>query len=195
MAEEQLKIKKRKRTGHRASATRLVGQLKDNLEQEDGPDIPRLRQQRVSLTTKLDILVKLDDEILDMTVEDEIEQEIDLADQVRERLTLAISEIDHALDQAGELVTPSSVNAPPKERSGSRSPDRGSPTPPRDRSRSNTHRWRQAKSPTRQLESLPHPLLPHPPLPHPPLPRPLLRCNHQPVWSYPNLRLIDMMET
>ena len=72
--------------------------------------MPKLRQQRSLLSTKLEILSKLDEEILKLTPEDNIEQEIDIADQVKEKVCLAINNIDHVLNQAGQQVIPTSVN-------------------------------------------------------------------------------------
>ena len=60
---------------------RLIGQLKDNLEEENGPNMPKLRQQRSLLSNKLEILFKLAEEILELTPEDDIEQEIHIANQ------------------------------------------------------------------------------------------------------------------
>ena len=105
-------MKKLKKRGHYGSMTRLIGQLKDNLEEENGPNVLKLRQQRSLLSTKLEILSKLDEEILELTPEDDIEQEIDLADQTKEKVCLAINDIDHALDQVGQQVIPASVNLP-----------------------------------------------------------------------------------
>ena len=92
--------------------TKLIGQLKDNLEEENGPNVPKLRQQRSLLSAKLEILSKLDEDILELTPEDDIEQEIDLADQTKENVCLAINDINHGLDQAGQQVIPASLNLP-----------------------------------------------------------------------------------
>ena len=68
--------------------------------------MPELRQQSSLLSAKLEVLSKLDEEILELTPEDNIEQKIDLADQTKEKLCLAIIDIDHVLDQAGQRVIP-----------------------------------------------------------------------------------------
>ena len=112
MLAEEVRVKQLKRRGHCGSVTRLIVQLKSNLEEENGPNVPKLRQQRSLLSAKLEILSKLDEEILELTPEGEIEQEIDLADQTKEKICLAINDIDHALDQAGQQVIPASVNLP-----------------------------------------------------------------------------------
>ena len=112
MSAEEVKMKRLKRRGHCESMTRLIGQLMDNLEEEKGPNMLKLRQQRSLVSAKFDILSKQDEEILEMTPEDDIEQEIDLADQTKEKVCLAINDIDHALDQAGQQIIPASVNLP-----------------------------------------------------------------------------------
>ena len=81
MSGNEVKVKKLKRRGHCGSMRRLIGQLKDNLEEENGPNMPKLRQQRSLLSTKLEILFKLAEEILELTPEDDIEQEIHIANQ------------------------------------------------------------------------------------------------------------------
>ena len=106
MSAEEVRVKKLKRRGHCRSVTRLMGQLKSNLEEENGPNVPKLRQQRSLL------FAKLDEEIFELTPEGEIEQEIDLADQTKEKICLAINDIDHAFDYAGQQVIPASVNLP-----------------------------------------------------------------------------------
>ena len=59
MSAKEVRVKKLKRGGHHGSIIRLIGQLKDNLE-ENGPNVPKLRQQRSLLSAKLEILSKLD---------------------------------------------------------------------------------------------------------------------------------------
>ena len=83
MSGEEVRMKKLKRKGHCGSMKSLIGQLKDNLEEENGPNVQKQRQQRSLLSTKLEILSKLDEEILGLTPEDNMEQEIGLADQTK----------------------------------------------------------------------------------------------------------------
>ena len=92
--------------------TRLMHQFKNILEEENGPNVSKLRQQWSLLSTKLEILSKLNKEILKLTPEDNIEQEIDLADQTKEKVCSAINNIDHTLNQAGQEVIPVSDNLP-----------------------------------------------------------------------------------
>ena len=74
--------------------------------------MPKLKQEKSLLS--LEILSKLDEEIFKLTPEHDIEQKIDPADQTKEKVCLAINDIDHALDQAGQQVIPASVNLPSK---------------------------------------------------------------------------------
>ena len=74
--------------------------------------MPNLRQQRSLLFAKLEILCKIDEEILELTPEDDKEQEIDQADQAKEKVCLAINDIDNTLNQDGQQVIPASVNLP-----------------------------------------------------------------------------------
>ena len=86
--------KKRVRGAHRASVTRLVVQLEEAL---GGKDTHRLRQLRQSLTDKSDILVRLDNELLELVKEEELEAEVEQADQIKEKISLSIIHIDDAL--------------------------------------------------------------------------------------------------
>ena len=96
MLVEEVRVKKLKRRGHHGSVTRLIGQLKDDLQEENSPNMPKLRQQRSLLSVKLEILSKLNEEILELTPEDDIEQGIDQADQTKEKVCLTINDIDHS---------------------------------------------------------------------------------------------------
>ena len=60
-------------------------------------DVGRLKQLRQSLKNKIDILSKLDEELLLSVGEEELDYEIEQADIVRERAELAIIQLDEAL--------------------------------------------------------------------------------------------------
>ena len=49
------------------------------------------------LSGKLDILSKLDDELIEMVTEDELDHEVEQADIIKERIGLCIMDIDEAL--------------------------------------------------------------------------------------------------
>ena len=60
-------------------------------------DVGRLKQLRQSLKNKIDVLSKLDEELLLSVGEEELNYEIEQADIVRERAELAIIQLDEAL--------------------------------------------------------------------------------------------------
>ena len=70
------------RAAHRDAVTRLINQMDEALLAADGG---RLKQLRQSLKDKIDILLKLDEELLLSVGEEELEYEIEQADIVRER--------------------------------------------------------------------------------------------------------------
>lgn len=93
--------KKKVRAAHRASVTRMMAQAQD-LTAEEGLDLPKLRHKREGIAAKAQILGKLDQEIVEEVHEDNLESEIEGADLVRERIELAIMELDSALSAAAE---------------------------------------------------------------------------------------------
>ena len=99
--------KKKVRAGHRGTATRLIREASENLQAEEGPDLAKLRQQKLSLEQKVQVLSNLDSEILELTPTEELEEEIMQADIVKEKLGLAIIGIETALCPA---LTPSEVH-------------------------------------------------------------------------------------
>ena len=105
--------KKRVRAAHRGSATRILGQISDNLESTDGPNLTRLRQQNQSLSEKLVTLSELDKELIDLVEEEDLDQEVEKADTIREKMTLAIIEVDRVLNEATAKVG----QAPPSDSS------------------------------------------------------------------------------
>lgn len=90
-AEELATLRTKKanvRRAHRASATRFINQVDDTVESRDGR---RLRQLKQSLSNKLTVLSKLDDEVF------EEDAEVEQADGIREKIELAILTIEDAL--------------------------------------------------------------------------------------------------
>ena len=103
MAErENLGRKKKVRAAHRASVTRMIAQAQELLSSEDGLEPAKLKQKREALAAKAELLNKLDADIVEAVDEDELEEEIDGADAVRERIELTIIELDSALDAAAD---------------------------------------------------------------------------------------------
>ena len=90
---EALARNKKVRAGHRSSATRLMHQLEGEYEIDDGPTLDRL----MSLNQKLDKIRELDEEILALVDDDGIENEIEQADQFKERIQQAIIRVEHKI--------------------------------------------------------------------------------------------------
>ena len=86
MADALEKKKKNARRGHRGSATKLIGRINTALSASP-TDEDKLRQLQLSLTDKLlQVLKVLDDDIVDVTPEDEVAREIEQADKAREEI-------------------------------------------------------------------------------------------------------------
>lgn len=98
--------KKKVRAAHRGSATRIMGQTYENLGSGEGPNLSRLRQQKVSLTEKLELLSKLDDELIEVVTEEELEAEVEQADIVREKIRVCVNDIDQALEHRSKGRAP-----------------------------------------------------------------------------------------
>ena len=57
--------------------TRIIGQAYES---------PRLRQQKSLPSEKLDVISKLDDELIKMVAEEELDHEVEQADIIKERI-------------------------------------------------------------------------------------------------------------
>ena len=93
--------KKRVRSGHRSSTTRLLAQANDELQSLER-NLAKLQQLKVALLEKLDVLRALDAEIVELSLiltEDELDDEILQADTFTEKIRLAVIEIDAALSK------------------------------------------------------------------------------------------------
>ena len=67
------------------SVTRIVYQVYKSLESGGALSVPRLRQQKSLLPWKLDVLSKLDEELIEIGAEDELDHEVEQADVIKER--------------------------------------------------------------------------------------------------------------
>ena len=96
---ELLVRKRRVRAGHRSSATKMIGQVREALEPEGAEtNLSMLKQRRAALEEKMELLRRLDEEILDaLTEEDDFTDEIEQADDYRGKLQMAIIDIDAAI--------------------------------------------------------------------------------------------------
>ena len=90
--------KKSIRKGHRGSAVRVVNQVDEIVG--GGPDLAKLAQLKLSLTEKLETLNRLDQEILELTEEDNISTEIEQADTFKDRIYTSLVKIDRATPTA-----------------------------------------------------------------------------------------------
>ena len=96
---EGLTRKRKVRAAHRGSVTRIISQVYESLESGEALNLPRLRQQKLQLSGKLDVLSKLDDELIEMVAEDELDVEVEQADVIKEKIGLCFMDIDQALEQ------------------------------------------------------------------------------------------------
>ena len=82
---EALPRKKRIRAGHHSSATRILGQITTALEGTP-PDQDRLALLKLTLNAKLETLNRLDSEIIELTAEADLDDEIQQSDDYKERI-------------------------------------------------------------------------------------------------------------
>ena len=95
--EEQAALRRKRvnvRRAHRASTTKSINQIDGAIESND---VRRLRQLKQSLTGKLTVLAKLNEDILELTDESELEAEVEQADETQEKIDLAILTTEDAL--------------------------------------------------------------------------------------------------
>ena len=111
---EGLSRKKRIRAGHRASATRTMKQI-DALLAVPGAEEPKLAQLKLSLEEKLETLKQLDTEMLELTGEEELENEIQQADEFKDEIYSALVKLRPASVSAPVLVTTTSRVLPPSD--------------------------------------------------------------------------------
>ena len=110
MSKEALPRKKKIHAGHRASTTRLLNQI-DGALGATPTDSDKLAQLKLSLQEKLETLKQLDSEIVDLTPEDGLEEEIEQADGYKDNVYRALTMIDKALSAKHSHSTPA-VSAP-----------------------------------------------------------------------------------
>ena len=85
------------RAGHRASVTRIIAQVQQALESEE-LNSSKLKQQLQTLREKVDVLRKLDSDILSaLETEEDITGDIEQADIVKETLESTIFDLEAAL--------------------------------------------------------------------------------------------------
>jgi len=94
---EALARTKKVQAGHRRSVIRLMHQLAGEYEIDDGPTLDRLMQCKVSLNEKLTKLCQLDEQILALVEDDDIENEIEQADQFKEKIQQSVFCVMHKI--------------------------------------------------------------------------------------------------
>ena len=88
-------VRKKVRASHRSSVTRIVGQLDNTLK---SADMRKLKQLKHSLAKKSSILARLNEEMIEATEEEQLEAEIEQADLIREKISLAVISIEETLE-------------------------------------------------------------------------------------------------
>ena len=101
---EGLSRKKRIRAGHRVSATRILNQI-DGALPAVTPDSAKLSQLKLSLQEKLETLKLLDAEIVELTPEEGLVEEIEQADGYKEGVYTAMINLEKQLSTP--IATPS----------------------------------------------------------------------------------------
>ena len=92
----ELVKQKKIRAGHRASTTRILGQIDPCLAAVPF-EASKVTQCKRSLESKLQALTTVDHEILDLTEDDGVEAEIVQADEVKESIYWTLSWLELAL--------------------------------------------------------------------------------------------------
>ena len=142
---EALSRKKKIRAAHRASVTRMITQSKEML---GSGEAAKLKQKKQTLQLKSELLLKLDAEIVEMVEEDGLDEEVEQADVVQERIELAIIDLDSALDRAmaTKVYKPSASHS---AESGETTDELTDPIPPlEDSTGHNSHETTPTASPT-----------------------------------------------
>ena len=108
--------KKKIRSGHRSSATRMVNRVGETIKAfEDDPttelDVKGLLQLKLSLNEKLSTLKTLDGEILELVEDAAVEDEIEQADAYKEKVYAATVDIDKHCTSIAASRTPDTTRA------------------------------------------------------------------------------------
>ena len=110
----ELARKRRVRAGQRASVTRILGLIEPCLAAVP-VDVSKITQYKRSLEGKLQALTTLDEDILGLTDEDAIEAEIVQADETKEGIYQALSQLELALGPQAPRTPPHTPPTPPAD--------------------------------------------------------------------------------
>lgn len=96
---EGLARKRRIRAGHKASATKTIAKVDELMAAPDGDKIDKskISQLKLSLEEKLATVKQLDGDILELTEDDKVDEEIEQADLFKEGIYTAIVRIERLL--------------------------------------------------------------------------------------------------
>lgn len=92
--------RKKMRGGHRASAQRIIRQIYKAIESTDDAEsvCHKLEQYKVALQKKSDTVRELDSVILDLVDENDLEEEIGVADEFKEKVYKAMFDSSKAIE-------------------------------------------------------------------------------------------------
>ena len=93
---------KKSRAGHRASASKTISKVEEELLNSPKPSQQKLKQYQQTLQLKQQTLDGLNEIIMEHVEEDSLEEEIDGIDGVREKIGLSLLAIEDALSQLEE---------------------------------------------------------------------------------------------
>ena len=95
MSKQALLRKQKIHAGHQASGTRLLNQVDGALAVTPTDDT--LAQLKLSLHEKLEILKQLDSEVVDLTPEERLDEDIEQAEDYKDNVHRALTMIDKTL--------------------------------------------------------------------------------------------------
>ena len=108
---EALTRKKKVRGGHRSSANRTISQIYETIESTENPEstLTKLKQCKMALEEKLEVVKRCDEEILELTREDDVENEIEQADVFKEKVQRAVIDVTNAITTKETPTAPMAV--------------------------------------------------------------------------------------
>ena len=118
---------KRSRTGHRASVSKTIQKVEDELRDNPTPNKQKLKHYQQTLQQKLQTLEAIDEFILEQVEEDKLEEEIEGIDDVNEKIGLCLLTIEDSLSQLETAkpptITPIEAGADAREETGTKAAD------------------------------------------------------------------------
>ena len=87
--------KRSDRAAHRSSVTHTIAAVNTIISPDSTAevDVPKLKQKERLLKTKIEVLAKLDEVILESASEEQLEEDVQQADEYVENIELAVSQI------------------------------------------------------------------------------------------------------